>query len=472
MTEIDNNRWLNRDGTYFPGTNGEAASILETGVYYLETNPLTGQWWLERRRGGFEFPFKIYGNHQHIIERVVKTWEQTNTDIGVLMNGVKGTGKTVSAKQLANHMATVYGMPTIVFESYSSLLPILLDQLQQNVVFFFDEFEKKVPNDDNKPGPSSQQRLLSYISGLGNDANRHLFLFTSNSKKLDDNLINRPGRIRYIYEFGNLTQPEIKEIVDDLLRPDLRHMTDDVVGQAALLETVSMDTVKTLVQEVNIHERSPLDLCVALNLTMRSPSGYYVQILDPETLEVRETKHDWRVLPYDYERYASHIECNDKLNIDRLYKLYIGGPNFVAKVYCCHDMDPDAALVAFPCDIKHTWFYKELATVPYGMEALKSAASENYTTLEKKIIFPCSGGVPLELREAWPSILADKDELEYFLLNALRTGRDCPGYEHDKPEDNLPMFNLVKLLPDYSNSGPGGRTNLFSAANGVRFIDL
>lgn len=41
----------------------------------------------------FDFPYKIYGLQNDFINHIIKTYNNTTGNMGVLMNGTKGTGK-------------------------------------------------------------------------------------------------------------------------------------------------------------------------------------------------------------------------------------------------------------------------------------------------------------------------------------------------------------------------------------------
>lgn len=48
---------------------------------------------LDKVNDSFVFPYKIYGLQTDFINHVIKTYENTTGNLGVLMNGIKGTGK-------------------------------------------------------------------------------------------------------------------------------------------------------------------------------------------------------------------------------------------------------------------------------------------------------------------------------------------------------------------------------------------
>jgi len=65
----------------------------------------------------------------------------------------------------------------------------------------------------------------------------------------------RPSRIRYIKEFGDLDRATIEEIVDDLLIHE--ELRDETIEYLSTLEIITIDIAKTLVEEVNIHHETP-----------------------------------------------------------------------------------------------------------------------------------------------------------------------------------------------------------------------
>lgn len=64
---------------------------LDKKVYTIEATPL-GILYLKEMFDSFLFDFKIYGLQITFIKRVLKTYKDTKGNLGVLLNGVKGTG--------------------------------------------------------------------------------------------------------------------------------------------------------------------------------------------------------------------------------------------------------------------------------------------------------------------------------------------------------------------------------------------
>ena len=121
-----------------------------------------------------------------------------------------------------------------------------INEIPQDITVFVDEYEKIF-------GESSS--LLSIMDGAFNSINRRVFIMTTNNLYVDDNMIQRPGRIRYLKKFGNLSPEVVEEIIDDVLVH--KQFRKDCIDFVSNLETITVDIVKAVITEVNIHEEAP-----------------------------------------------------------------------------------------------------------------------------------------------------------------------------------------------------------------------
>ena len=74
---------------------------------------------------------------------------------------------------------------------------------------------------------------------------------TTNRLTIDENLLGRPGRIRYIKQFGNLTAKAVADYIKDNLRDQSK--TAQILNVVDVLEISTIDILKSIVDEVNIH---------------------------------------------------------------------------------------------------------------------------------------------------------------------------------------------------------------------------
>ena len=232
--------WI-QNGSNYKRVEGNVSNVdtVPRGVYNVGLS-MTG-WYLERTADEFVFNFKVYGLQSKFIQHVLTAFKNTKGNFGILLNGTKGTGKSIVAKILANK----FNLPIVVVRSFGENNTGLIEFLASfnfDCVFFFDEFEKNFSDRDSS--------ILQIMDGVYTSEYRRIFLLTTNETKINDNLISRPSRLRYIHEFGNL-EPEItREYLNDTLNDKSR--IEDVVDFVDTLQISTIDILKSIVEEINI----------------------------------------------------------------------------------------------------------------------------------------------------------------------------------------------------------------------------
>lgn len=157
--------------------------------------------------------------------------------------------KTVSAKLLCNRL----GLPVIVVPYCCTGILDFLQSIEYECVILIDEAEKTFKDTQEH---DYGEVLLKLIDGVYNRA-RKLYILTTNRLTINENLIGRPGRIRYIKEFGNLTEKAVNDYIDDnLLIPEKK---SDILKTVDLLEISTIDILRSIVDEVNIQGEIPED---------------------------------------------------------------------------------------------------------------------------------------------------------------------------------------------------------------------
>lgn len=259
--------WSTVDNVFYLYNKTSEQDYLNSAIYSLRIDK-KGDLFLLKIDDKFTFDFKIYGLERSFIDRVKKSYSNTRGNFGVLLNGVKGTGKSVTAKILSNEL----NLPVIMVSAkYAGLSNFLLD-IHQDVVVLIDEYEKIYSNDDYNDFREVQSgeeiqgdtSLLSVMDGVQTCKYRRFFILTTNHTWIDSNLLNRPGRLRYVRSFGDLSKEQILEIMDDmLLYPEWRN---DILSFMKPLKIITADIVKAIVSEVNIFNENPNECCKDLNV--------------------------------------------------------------------------------------------------------------------------------------------------------------------------------------------------------------
>lgn len=232
--------WLQK-GSEYTRVEGSISNVdtPPKGIYKI-TLDLRG-FHLEYYDKEFTFDFKVYGIEHDFVEHVIKAYENTSGNFGVLLNGIRGTGKSVTAKILANRL----NLPVIIVKSMGEQNQSMIEWFADfnfDCIFLFDEFEKNFSEKDSS--------ILQIMDGIYTSEHRRIFLLTTNQTTINENLISRPSRLRYIKEFANLDSKVVKELLDDTLND--KSCIEDLMSYIDTLKISTIDILKSIVSEVNI----------------------------------------------------------------------------------------------------------------------------------------------------------------------------------------------------------------------------
>lgn len=234
--------------------------------------------YLEKVSDNFEFNYKLYGVEEKFIDHTMKSFNTLTKNMGVLLCGLKGTGKTVTAKQLAN----LSGLPVILLNANSIGALSYFNDIPQPLCFFFDEFEKIIRQDDS----SRMAEVLSFVDGTIT-TQKHLMLFTSNTIKVNEYFIDRPGRIRYIKKFNSLSLEVVKEIVGDKLNN--KEHAKDLIEWVIYFKFLTIDLLTSIIDEINIHDMSVKEFKDFFNAdNEKTPYSISFKITDSVTGKIGE----------------------------------------------------------------------------------------------------------------------------------------------------------------------------------------
>jgi len=270
---------------------------------------------------------KVYGNETEKLDKVLKAYKDSNRSLGVMMTGKKGTGKTLFVQLLSDKVMEL-GLPVLLVSKATPGLADFLKTIHQEVMVVFDEFEKTFPTgsdsdhedeDDNKP---TQNDLLGLLDGTSSQ--KMLFIFTANyENKINNLLINRPGRIYYHFVFENPERDEVERYMDDKVPSEYHDEVKKLLSYTMLhsftfdeLRAIASElacgySLKETLQDLNIYAPS-LEDGIALVATFTYSNGQKVESTfqqfpddDIQSVPVVNKSHD-----------ASHLSGDDNPDLN------------------------------------------------------------------------------------------------------------------------------------------------------------
>ena len=241
---------LNNNGKYHFFNALTIEQTLKPKNYLFNFDDL-GNCWLEDIEE-FKFPQKIYDVDGNLRKYIRKSYDANQKNLGVLLTGNKGQGKSHNAKLLCTEL----NQPTIIINKQ---IPAdvnfvkFLSEIKQNHTLFVDEFEKlfdttKGTNDTN--GYHTQETFLSFMDGVISNEHKVLFLLTTNDG-INEFFINRPSRIKFLQEYNELPEELFNLITDDKLN-NLEYKQD--LEDNISLVNLNIDLLISIIDDINLFD--------------------------------------------------------------------------------------------------------------------------------------------------------------------------------------------------------------------------
>lgn len=230
---------------------------------------------------------KIYGNHLAKVQKVIRSFQLTDRNFGIILSGQKGIGKSLFARLLAQE-GIKNNLPIITVTQFIPGIAEFISSIEQEVIVVFDEFEKTfASNDDFDP----QETMLSLFDGMDNG--KKLFVITCNDTyKLNDFLVNRPGRFHYHFTLTNPNADEVREYMTDKLDPKYHAIIDKIVDfshtinmtydylRAIAFELNQGYSLEEALSDLNITRTADLEFNVTLRMSDGNIYSAYEQSID------------------------------------------------------------------------------------------------------------------------------------------------------------------------------------------------
>lgn len=196
---------------------------------------------------------KIYGTQSEKAKKILKMYLRFERNLGVILSGDKGIGKSLFARYLAVQ-AIRKGIPVLVIDRYVPEISSYLEKLDQRAMLLFDEFDKTFGSISPLEGEQEPQtELLSLFDGIS--GGRKLFVITCNEiKALSDYIVNRPGRFHYHLRFDYPSEEEIRNYLTDKLDKKYYGEIETIIGFSRKVD-LNYDCLRAIVQEINSGEK-------------------------------------------------------------------------------------------------------------------------------------------------------------------------------------------------------------------------
>lgn len=273
------NRDSEGDYTRAPDTTFSRVDKIEPGIYELRV-PLMGSPFLHRIADRKPIPPKIYGDAESLSDRIIKTYvdrRDKGLNTGILLEGIKGSGKSLTSSISINKVIDAGGYCITVNKPYpGELLKDIIGTPAQPVVLDFDEFEKIYKADSlsisdlarsmsgdrdtlvenirragvpsrQAPNPA-QESLLTFLSG-GTTAGVLSIITVNDSSNINEFMRKRPSRIFYNVKYNGLSPDVIEAFSKDVLED--QKLIPEFVRKTSRIHNVSFDIITSIADDIN-----------------------------------------------------------------------------------------------------------------------------------------------------------------------------------------------------------------------------
>lgn len=218
---------------------------------------------LIKDRKRFDLPSMRYGKHKNYFKRITSSYDRLGSSIGVMLSGVKGTGKSLLAEEIGNWMIS-QDIPVISigYPIDAADLMVIIRGVGPCMVYF-DEFGKIYGNSEK--GIERREMLLPLFSDTS--LNGVIFVITGNEgREFSNYLLERPQRFRFFINYNHGVSSDVaKDVIETMKVPERFH---DYLYYYASTSCPNVDSFLCVVRETadckDIEELA--DRCEILNV--------------------------------------------------------------------------------------------------------------------------------------------------------------------------------------------------------------
>ena len=220
---------------------------LPAKTYNICFNPRSG-FYLEEIPN-IEITEKIFGEHEKKLQKVMRSFDLFERNLGIILSGDKGIGKSLFAKMLAVE-GVRRGYPVLIVPFYVEGISSFINSIEQEVFVLFDEFDKTFcgKSEDRDSALDPQTEMLTLFDGLSQG--KKMFIITCNNvNKINNYLVNRPGRFHYHLRFEYPNAAAIREFLED------KEVSDEDITKVVNFSTkvlLNYDCLRAIADELKV----------------------------------------------------------------------------------------------------------------------------------------------------------------------------------------------------------------------------
>lgn len=200
--------------------------------------------------GEMNLPKKVFTTKKDdlFIKRVLHSYNNdTKNTTGILLTGDKGSGKTVTAKVIAQKA----NLPIVVVHSETLLTELndFFKSFDDPVCILFDEVDKNFATQD----------LLTFLDGIQKTAKKLVVMTANDSNRIDEFLKNRCSRVRYYRNYNILE--DAKEYAEMIAKDRGLENVEEVVNFITTkIKFPSIDNICSFIDEIVFTKEMQLTL--------------------------------------------------------------------------------------------------------------------------------------------------------------------------------------------------------------------
>lgn len=304
-------KFIKQDKIIKPFPQGIEYNLEPSKVYDLKYDPFGIGKYLELN-GTLNIPKKIYNSSrdESFISEVLTYFNNTTKQTtGVFLHGKKGTGKTMLCKQIA-----IASKLPIIIPAHNFPINSLNDFIKQfgntPICIIFDEIEKTVDT----------EQLLTFLDGVESNTKKLVLMTANRTNNINENLWDRPSRVRYVRHFDNNDTSYIKEIIKDKGIDDKNNKIYDYISNN--FSYITIDNILSFLEEYKLFGNNyNFDEIVAnLNISTKNKDAKQLNVdkkLKDIFLQNEETNKQYEEIEKIISEYISLYKNTEKDLLDK-----------------------------------------------------------------------------------------------------------------------------------------------------------